>query len=142
MMSAFLIAAALQSASISAEEAAPLATVQAMLDALGNRDKEAMAATLLPTATATHVADGKVRQFPMTDFLATIKPSPQKFEEPIYDPLVRVDGDLAFVWAAYDFRIDGKIHHCGTDLIDLVRVEGQWKIASIAWNQRSDCPAR
>ena len=140
MIETFLMALALQAAP--APEPAPMATVRAMLAALGNRDREAMAATFLPTATATHVAGGKVRQFPIAEFLAGVKPGPEKYAEPIYDPEVRIDGNLATVWAAYEFRIDGKIHHCGTDAFDLVLMDGQWKIASVAWTQSKDCAAR
>jgi hypothetical protein len=54
---------------------------------------------------------------------------------------VRVDHDLAVVWAPFDFLVDGKVDHCGTDLFNLVRTEGKWLIASIADTGRKDCSA-
>ena len=54
-------------------------------------------------------------------------------------PLVRIDNDLAVVWAPFEFLVDGKVDHCGTDLFNLVRVDGQWIIASVADTGRKDC---
>jgi hypothetical protein len=52
---------------------------------------------------------------------------------------VRIDNDLAVVWAPFDFLVDGKVDHCGTDLFNLVRVDGKWLIASVADTGRKDC---
>ena len=64
----------------------------------------------------------------------------QQIEEKIHDPLVRIDNDLAVVWAPFDFLVDGKVSHCGTDLFNLVRQDGEWRIASVADTSRDDCP--
>jgi hypothetical protein len=55
-----------------------------------------------------------------------------QIEERIHDPLVRIDNDLAMVWAPFDFLVYGKVDHCGTDLFNLVRTDGKWLIASVA----------
>ena len=55
------------------------------------------------------------------------------------DPLVRIDNDLAVVWAPFEFRIDGKLDHCGTDLFSLVHNNGKWLIGSLAATLRKDC---
>ncbi len=46
------------------------------------------------------------------------------------------------VWAPFEFLVDGKVDHCGTDLFNLVRSDGKWPIASVADTGRRDCPAR
>jgi hypothetical protein len=47
---------------------------------------------------------------------------------------------MAMVWGDYVFLIDGKLSHCGVDHVSLLRENGQWKIAHLAWTQRtSDC---
>ena len=33
--------------------------------------------------------------------------------------LVRIDHDLAVVWAPFEFLVDGRVDHCGTDLFNL-----------------------
>ena len=58
------------------------------------------------------------------------------------DPLVRIDHDLAMVWAPFEFLVDGKPDHCGTDLFGLVRSDGKWLIASIADTGSKECAAK
>ena len=45
---------------------------------------------------------------------------------------MRIDNDLAVVWAPFEFLVDGKVDHCGTDLFYLARVDGKWLIAAVA----------
>ena len=75
--------------------------------------------------------------------LSTPSPAAAKttIRESIHDPVIRIDNDLAVVWAPFDFTIDGKVDHCGTDLFNLMRIDGQWRVTSITWNSRKDCPA-
>ncbi|CDG83746.1 hypothetical protein [Janthinobacterium agaricidamnosum] len=55
----------------------------------------------------------------------------------------RIDDDIAMIWTAYDFRANGKIHHCGTDIVTLIHQDGKWLITGIADNSRTTgCPAR
>lgn len=88
---------------------------------------------------ASEAADGtrKIIRRPMTEFFAGLKPGPEKFEERLFDPAIEVDGDVAFVWGRYNFYIDGKLHHCGYDLFDLVREGGTWKVANISYSSRT-----
>ncbi len=60
----------------------------------------------------------------------------------IHNPLVRIDNDLAVVWATFDFLVDGKVDHCGTDLFNLVRIDGRWMIASVADTGTKACSAK
>lgn len=124
------------------EETRVVAVAQAMFDALARGDRAAMRSLVLPGAVATASIDGEVRQVTMAEFIDTLPAAGPVLEERMYDPLVRVDGDVAMLWAAYDFRIDGQLSHCGSDLFDLVRDNGQWKVASLTWNQRKDCATR
>lgn len=88
---------------------------------------------------ANEAADGsrKIIRRPMTEFFAGLKPGPEKYEERLYDPAIEVDGDVAFVWGRFNFYIDGKLHHCGYDLFDLVRENGTWKVANISYSSRT-----
>ena len=70
------------------------------------------------------------------------KPGKTQVEERIHDPFMRIDNDLAVVWARFVFLADGKVNHCGTDLFNLIRVEGKWQIASIADTGKKDCEAQ
>jgi hypothetical protein len=140
-MSAGLMAVAMQAAT--PEEQAVLAPVKAMFDGMSKRDAAAIKAPLLPGGTMVLMRDGKPAQMTLESFADRVgRPGTTKIEERIHDPLVRIDNDLAVVWAPFEFLVDGKVDHCGTDLFNLVRMDGKWLIASVADTGRKDCPAR
>jgi len=124
----------------SAEQQAVLASVKEMFDGMAKRDAAAIKKPLLNGGTMVLMRDGKPTQMTFEDFAARVgKPGTTKIEERIHDPLVRIDNDLAVVWAPFEFLVDGKVDHCGTDLFNLVRVDGTWIIASVADTGRKDC---
>jgi len=126
-----------------AEEQAVLAPVDAMFAAMAKRDSAAIKTPLLPGGTMVLMRDGKPVQLTFDEFAERVgKPGKAQIEERIHDPLVRIDHDLAVVWAPFEFLVDGKVDHCGTDLFKLVRVEGKWLIAGVADTGRKDCAAR
>jgi hypothetical protein len=121
---------------------AVIAPIQAMFDGMSARDAAAIRKPTLPGGVMVLMRDGKPTQMTFEDFATRVgKPGPRKIEEKIHDPLVRIDNDLAVVWAPFDFLVDGKVDHCGTDLFNLVRQDGQWLIASVADTSRNDCGA-
>jgi Putative lumazine-binding len=125
------------------EEQAVLAPIQAMFDGMSHRDAAAIKDPLLPGAILTLMRDGKPTQMTGEDFATRVaRPSPAKIEERIHSPLIRIDNDLAVVWAPFEFLSDGKVDHCGTDLFNLVHTNGKWLIASIADTGRKDCPTK
>jgi hypothetical protein len=129
------------SAEPSAKEAqAVMAPIKEMFDGMAKRDAAAIKKPLLPGGGLVLMRDGKPTQMTFEDFADRVgKPGPAKIEERIHDPLVRIDNDLAVVWAPFDFLVDGKVDHCGTDLFNLVRADGKWLIANVADTGRNDC---
>jgi len=129
------------SAEPSAKEAqAVMGPINEMFDGMAKRDAAAIKKPLLPGGGLVLMRDGKPTQMTFEDFADRVgKPGPAKIEERIHDPLVRIDNDLAVVWAPFDFLVDGKVDHCGTDLFNLVRTEGKWVIANVADTGRNDC---
>jgi hypothetical protein len=125
------------------EEQAVLAPVQAMFDGMAKRDAAAIRAQALQGATLVLMRDGKPVQMTIASFAERVgKPGKAQIEERIHDPLVKIDNDLAMVWAPFEFLSDGKVDHCGTDLFNLVKVDGKWLIASVADTGRQDCAAK
>jgi hypothetical protein len=53
-------------------------------------------------------------------------------DEPIRNPVVQVDGELATVWAEYQVRREGRVTHCGHDAFHLVRRDGRWRVLNVA----------
>jgi hypothetical protein len=125
------------------EEQAVLAPVKAMFDGMAKRDAAAIKEPTLPGGTMVLMRDGKPTQMTFEAFAERVgKPGTTQIEERIHDPLVRIDNDLAMVWAPFEFLVDGKVDHCGTDLFNLVREDGRWLIASVADTGRKDCLAK
>jgi hypothetical protein len=127
----------------SAEQQAVLTPVTALFDGMAKRDAEAISKPLLPGGTMVLMRDGKPIHMTFDAFADRVaKPGTTHIEERIHDPLVRIDRDLAMVWARFEFLVDGKVDHCGTDLFNLVRTDGKWLIASIADTGRKNCSVR
>jgi len=124
------------------DEATVLRPVTALLAGIGARDAQAIAATLAPDGVATiatEQADGTTTITRMTwpTLLARFAPGTERFDERLYAPAIEIDGDIAMVSGRYTFAIDGKLHHCGYDHFSLVRENGAWKIANLAWSSRT-----
>ena len=67
---------------------------------------------------------------------------PRKYlERWIGEPTVLIRGPIAVVWGEYEFYVDGVRAHCGVDSADLVKFDGEWKIANWMWTVEPDgCP--
>lgn len=127
----------------SAEEQAVLTPIRAMFEGMSKRDAAAIKAPTLPGGTMVLMRDGKPSQMTFEAFAERVgKPGTTQIEERIHDPLIRIDNDLAVVWAPFDFLVDGKIDHCGIDLFTLVRIDGRWMIASVADTGTKNCSAK
>jgi Putative lumazine-binding len=136
-VTAFLISA-LHAAT--AKQQAVLAPVMALFDGMAKRDAGAIRITLLAGGMMVLMRQGKPTQMTFEDFADRVaRPGTTHMEERIHHPLVRVDHDLAVVWAPFEFLVDGKVDHCGTDLFNLIRTDGKWLIASIADTGRNNC---
>jgi len=95
------------------EERAVLAPVKAMFDGMAKRDAAAIKEPLLPGGMMVLMRDGKPAQMTFEAFADRVgRPGTTQIEERIHDPLVRIDNDLAMVWAPFEFLIDGKVDHC------------------------------
>ena len=138
-----LLFAAIAAHAATPEEQAVLAPVQAMFDGMAHRDAAAIRVPLLPGGSLVLMRDGKPVRMSFEDFATRVaRPGTTKIEERIHDPIIRIDNDLAVVWAPFEFLSDGKVDHCGTDLFNLVRQDGQWLIADVADTGRKTCPSQ
>ncbi|HTM35527.1 MAG TPA: nuclear transport factor 2 family protein [Terriglobales bacterium] len=135
---AALLISSLQAATT--EQQAVLEPIMALFDGMAKRDPEAIKKPLLPGGAMVLMRDGRPTQLTFDAFADRVgRPGTTHIEEKIHNPLVRIDHDLAVVWAPFEFLVDGKVDHCGTDLFNLVRIDGRWLIASVADTGRKDC---
>ena len=59
----------------------------------------------------------------------------------IGEPTVMIRGPIAVVWGEYEFFINGERNHCGVDVADVVKLDGEWKIANFMWTVEPEgCP--
>lgn len=76
------------------------------------------------------------------DFIADLKPDGHDYlERWAGEPTILIRGPIAVIWGEYEFWTDGKFSHCGVDSVDLVKVDGQWKVANFMWTvEKDNCP--
>lgn len=125
-----------------AERTAVLATVQKVFDAMRTRDT-----ALLRQAfdTSARLAGVSTRGTPAVRLTAPASfgnaiasaPAGDVWNERIFDPEVRIDGDVAQVWAYYTFHRNKAFSHCGVDAFMLLKVGSEWKITQLADSRRT-----
>ena len=71
--------------------------------------------------------------------LEGLKDVEESFRERYWDAAVLTEGNIASVWAPYDFFSNGKFSHCGVDLFYLVKENKEWKIAHFGYTRNKLC---
>lgn len=129
-----------------ADRSAVIAVVQSVFDAMRTRDTSAIRAAFVPNAQLVSIrtvsgAPARVQVQPISAFVTAIAGAPAELVERMWDPRVEVAGDMASLWAPYDFRIGANFSHCGHDAVHLARTEHGWKIAGITYTVTTDACA-
>jgi hypothetical protein len=125
------------------QDSAVLAPIDALFDGMAHRDADSIKAAALPGTVLVLMREGKPEQMTIEAFADHVaKPSHSRIEERIHQPLIRVDNDLAMVWAPFEFLVDGKPDHCGTDLFNVIHTGGKWLIAGVADTGSKDCGSK
>ena len=121
-----------------AERTRVLAAVDTLLQGMRTKDAALMSQQLDSLARMTLVRparDGGVRVVALSgaEFVRVATAAGQPpLDEPIRNPVVQIDGDLATVWAEYQVRREGRVTHCGSDAFHLVRRQGRWRILNVS----------
>ena len=75
-------------------------------------------------------------------FVAESFSSDIQLTERYWDEELLISDVLAVFWAPYDFYVDGKFSHCGVDVLNLIKIEEEWKIGHAMWTiQQPGCEA-
>jgi hypothetical protein len=126
-----------------ADRNAVLATVQKVFDAMRTRDtallRQAFDTSARLAGVSTRGGPATVRLTAPAAFGAAIANAPagDVWNERIWDPEVRIDGDVAQVWAYYTFHRNKAFSHCGVDAFMLLKVGSDWKITQLADSRRT-----
>jgi hypothetical protein len=143
-LAAFALAQPASAAPADPERAAVIAAVQQFFDGMAANDPKMMGEVLMAEGVTASVRPGAggstvVRFTPQKQFLE--RRSGDKYLERMWDPVVTRRGDLAVLWAPYEFQLNGKTTHCGVDVFNLLKTEGRWRIAGASWTVEPDgCP--
>jgi len=120
-----------------------LSTVQKVFDAMRTRDTALLSQAFDSTARLVGVSTRGAPSVNLTmpsQFGAAISRAPagDVWNERIYDPEVRIDGNVAQVWAYYTFHRNTTFSHCGVDAFMLVKAGTTWKITQLADSRRTE----
>ncbi len=132
-----LVSPAVAAAQVS-DSAAVMQALGTMLDAMRQRNVDGLRSIFHENARMTLLRPapgGGTRAVVLTGeqfIAAATNPNGPILDEPIRNPVLHIDADLATVWAEYQVRIDGKVSHCGYDAFQFVRVGTVWKVIAVA----------
>lgn len=124
------------------EEAAVVAVVQRLFDAMNANDGEMAASVFHPEARLGRANDNGISFSSADGIVSAIgRDKEQVWEEPIWDWAVHVDGRLAQMWTKYAFYLDGEFSHCGTDAFELYKTpDAGWQVTQLVDTSRTeDC---
>ncbi len=133
-----------QAQTVEDEQAAVIATIQRMFDAMRAGDSAAVRSVFDPTArlqTPFTNKEGKPMLVNETvgEFAVAVgTPHTEVWDERIWSYDVQVDGRLATAWTEYTFYLDGKMLHCGVNAFQLFKGENGWKITQITDTRRKN----
>ena len=125
------------------EEAAVLAAMDRYMHAISANDLEAMAAMQTPdgmTYRARAAGGGGMEIIgrPNSYWVDPARADGSVVRERYWSPTVLVRGSIAVVWAPYEFWVDGKTSHCGVDVFDFLKIQGEWRVSNSMWTVEPD----
>jgi hypothetical protein len=133
-------------ATLRGEEARVLAAVDNFFAAVHDKDRARIMAAVLPEGQATSIRlDGgpPFRSWHWPTYIENSLAPGDAWTERLIAPQVRVERDLATVWARYELIAGDQFSHCGVDHFELVRRDGRWLVYNLTWtNQTRGCPGR
>lgn len=126
---------------------AVIVVAERLFSAMKSRDTTTLRQMLAPELVLISVRSGGpapavTRRTTVSEFVTSIAQSQEEMVERMWNPKVEVHGDLASLWAPYDFHIGGRFSHCGTDALQLVRSNGNWQVVGLSYTvQTAGCSA-
>src|SRR4051794_32794271 len=126
-----------------AADAGPAALPQKLFDAMAAHDGAGARALFTADASLVAVApDGKVTVTPIDKWTDRLSSSKDNWLERMWSPKLQEHKAIATIWGEYDFHLNGKFTHCGIDTFTIVKTNGEWRIAGLAFTREtSGCPA-
>ncbi|MDP9079767.1 MAG: nuclear transport factor 2 family protein [Bacteroidota bacterium] len=119
-------------------------SINTMFDAMRKGDSTLLKSVFAKEMVLQSVSTGKdgksaISTDSANDFAKIIgTPHTGVYDERIVYGDIKIDGDLASVWAPYKFYLGDKFSHCGVDVFSLMKTANGWKIIYIVDTRRKD----
>jgi hypothetical protein len=120
------------------EEAAVLEVLDRYVTAISETDLDAQAAMQTPEGMTYQwrPAEGggmEIVARPNSYWTDPSQDDGRAYRERYWSPTVMIRGGIAVVWAPYEFWVDGETSHCGVDVFDFVKIDGEWLVSNSMW---------
>lgn len=118
---------------------AVIAVAERMFAAMRDKDESSLRALMHENSAfvSWRTAQREVTRRSGDEFVRGVLSNPAKLEERMFEPRVESDGPLATLRAPYDFHIDGRFSHRGTDVFVFLRESDGWKLVSATYTVES-----
>lgn len=110
--------------------------VDAFFEAINTNNGALMASLEVEGAKVLNIREEEAGEYEFVErpwFEADSFNEATRLTERYWDERLLISDHLAVFWAAYDFHVDGTFSHCGIDVLNLIKVGGQWKIGHAMW---------
>ncbi|MDB5006631.1 MAG: hypothetical protein JWP45_1024 [Mucilaginibacter sp.] len=121
-------------------------SINTMFDAMRKGDSTLLKSTFAKDMILQSISTNKEGKAILStekvdDFAKAVgTPHASVYDERIVFGDIKIDGDLASVWAPYKFYLGDKFSHCGVDVFQLMKTADGWKIIYIVDTRRKgDC---
>jgi hypothetical protein len=114
-----------------------IACIDTLFMSIAKGDSSMAAAVLHPDCVLNSISikneNSTLKSDKVSDFLKSIATPRQglKLEEKVLSYSVQIDHSLATAWVPYQFMVNDKVNHYGTNAFTLVNTNSTWKIISI-----------
>lgn len=116
-------------------------SIEKLFVGMKNADTAMIKSAFTQTAILQTIAkDGAVKTESLESFLSSIsRLSKNDADERINIEAIHIDGNLASVFAPYEFYFKGKFSHCGANSFQMVKQNNVWKIQYLIDTRRKNC---
>jgi hypothetical protein len=118
---------------------AVLAAVQTLFNGMAAHDADMIKSAMTPDAKLIGARTGRpASTVSRDDFAASIAANKSQLLERIWNETVMIRGNIAMVWAEYDFHANGTFNHCGVDTFLMLKAEEGWKATAISYTSETE----
>lgn len=110
---------------------------EALFAAMEEKDTASLRMMIHPRAQVVAVSDDGVGVRTADEWIRGLPRTPDVLRERMWDPRVEMDGNLATLWAPYDFHLGERFSHCGYNAFQFMREGGEWKMIAITFTRRT-----